>query len=298
VAAAGPLTNILLALILAATFHLFRLEVAGPFGNYVLLAILFNLILAVVNLIPIPPLDGSKMVYARLKSPGAINTYRNLARYGMFILVAFLLLGGFQAVVLPVAGLFYALLGLPVPALTIKQHGKKGMNETNLLLKAYYEALYDQLEANRDILASKIERLLREEVIKLGFRDFEEEKYAAYRDACLAFVDERIETYNPIGIQYTFDRIRAKQAIELELQLDWYDSREEFEALVEATRSKAEAEMTEKRMRELADELIREVGAFPDKSIISAYKPKPGIGKLPDYVVAQAIEEIIRCLNL
>jgi len=170
----------------------------------------------------------------------------------------------------------------------------KEMNETNLLLKAYYEALYEQLEANKELLATRIEELLWEEIVKQGFGNFDEGKYTAYRDACLAFVDERLETYNPIGFQYTFDRIRAQEAIELELQLNWYDSQAEFEALMEAARTKAEVEMTEERMRELANELIREVGAFPDKSIISAYEAEPALGKLPDYVVAQVIEEIIR----
>ncbi|GAI53646.1 unnamed protein product, partial [marine sediment metagenome] len=147
--------NILLALISAGAFHLFRLEAATPLGNYVLLAILFNLILAVVNLVPIPPLDGSKMVYAKLRAPEAINAYNRFARYGMFILVGFLLLGGFQMMILPLAALFYALLGLPLPALTIKQYGEKEMNETNLLLKAYYEILYERLEANKDLLQQK-----------------------------------------------------------------------------------------------------------------------------------------------
>ena len=168
------------------------------------------------------------------------------------------------------------------------------MNETNLLLKAYYEALYEQLEANREPLATRIEKLLKEEIVNRRFGNFDEEKYAAYQDACLAFVDERMETYNPIGIQYTFDRIRTQEAIELELQLDWYDSQAEFEALIEAVRAKAEVEMTEERMRRLADELIKEVGAFPDRSIISAYEAEPALGKLPDYVVARAIEETIR----
>lgn len=168
------------------------------------------------------------------------------------------------------------------------------MNETSLLLNVYYEALYERLEAKRGLLVTRIEKLLREEIRNRGFRNFDEEKYAAYRDACLAFVDERLETYNPIGIQYTFDRIRAQEAIELELQLNWYDSQAEFEALMEVVRGKAEAEMTEKRMWELADELIKEVGAFPDKSIISTYKAKPGLNKLPDYIAARAIEEIVR----
>ena len=88
-------------------------------GTFVLLAILFNIILAVFNLIPIPPLDGSRMVYARLKSPEAISAYNNFARVGMFVLIGFLLLGGFRMIILPLAALLYAALGLPVPALTI-----------------------------------------------------------------------------------------------------------------------------------------------------------------------------------
>jgi len=121
VAAAGPLANILLALILAVLFRVFRLGAAPLLGNFVLLAILFNIILAVFNLIPVPPLDGSMMVYARLKSPNAINAYSKFARFGMLILIAFLLLGGFQIIILPLVGLFYFLLGLPLPALTIEQ---------------------------------------------------------------------------------------------------------------------------------------------------------------------------------
>ena len=117
VAAAGPGANMLMALILTIAFHLFRLRAMPILGNFVLLAILFNVILAVFNLIPIPPLDGSKMVYARLKSPQAINTYRNVARFGMLILIGFLLLGGFQIIILPLVAVFYALLGLPLPAL-------------------------------------------------------------------------------------------------------------------------------------------------------------------------------------
>ena len=168
------------------------------------------------------------------------------------------------------------------------------MNETKLLLRAYYEALYERLEAKKEVLATRIEKLLAEESAKGGFGDFDEEKYGAYRDACMAFVDERIETYNPIGIQYTFDRTRAWEAFELELQLNWYDGRAEFEALIEAVQDKAESEMTEERMWALADELIKEAGAYPDKSIMSAYEAEPGVAKLPDYVVARAIEEIIR----
>ncbi|MHC4721611.1 MAG: hypothetical protein ACYS6I_02760 [Planctomycetota bacterium] len=154
------------------------------------------------------------------------------------------------------------------------------MNETNVLLHAYYEALHEALQTNRGTLIAKVEKLLAAEIEKRGFGSFNEEKFAAYRDACVAFIDERIETYNPIGVQYTFDRPTAHQARELELQLNWYDSRAEFE--------------TDERLRELAVEVISQVGAYPDNTIISAFEAEPALSKLPDYVVARAIEETVR----
>ena len=113
VAAAGPLANISLAFILAAAFHLLHLSAVPLLGSFVWLAIFYNIILAVFNLIPIPPLDGSRMVYARLKSPEAIEMYRNFSRYGMFILIGFLFLGGFERVIMPLVALLFSLLGLP-----------------------------------------------------------------------------------------------------------------------------------------------------------------------------------------
>jgi hypothetical protein len=167
------------------------------------------------------------------------------------------------------------------------------MSETSLLLKAYYEALYERLCAHRELMGARIEKLLREEVAERGFADFDNEKYSAYAEACLAFVDERIETYNPIGVQYTFEKTRRKEALELELELDWYDSRDEFENLVAAARSKAGTGDLDNRMELLADELIAELGAFPDKSIICAYEAAPALLKLPDYIAARTIEEVI-----
>ena len=60
----------------------------------------------------------------------------------------------------------------------------------------------------------------------------------------------------------------------------------------EAARSKAEA-LDEQTVSERAKELVREAGAFPDRSIVSAYQGQPALGKLPDYIVARAIESII-----
>jgi len=171
------------------------------------------------------------------------------------------------------------------------------MAETTVLLNAYYELLHERLEAGKDLVTASVKALLAEEMPKLAGCNFDDEKYAAYLEACLAFVDERLETYNPLGIQYTFDRLRAEEAVELELQLNWYDSRPEFEALAEKVKQYAEPHMTSRRIRELADRLITEAGAFADKTIISAYQADPKLQKLPDYIVARAIEQIIRQLN-
>ena len=114
VAVAGPAANILLVVVLASAFHLFSLKASSTVGNFVLLGILFNLILAVFNLLPIPPLDGSKIVYACLKSPLAIRAYMNYARYGMIVLIGFIVLGGLS-LILPVVATLYVLLGVPLP---------------------------------------------------------------------------------------------------------------------------------------------------------------------------------------
>jgi Zn-dependent protease len=131
VAAAGPLANILVSLILTGIFHLFSLEAIPLLDDFVLFAILINIILALFNLIPVPPLDGSRLVYARLKSTRAVDTYNKFARYSIFVLIAFLLLGGFRITILPLAAIFYTLLGLPVPALTInpKNTGNDNQNQ-------------------------------------------------------------------------------------------------------------------------------------------------------------------------
>jgi hypothetical protein len=166
------------------------------------------------------------------------------------------------------------------------------MSETKLLLNTYYEALHNRLVTDKQLLNDRIEKLLQAEFANSDFGNITREKFDAYRDACLAFIDERIEMYNPIGIQYTFDSARRSQAFELELQLNFYDSRAEFEELVKAAQSKLIARTNEQQLPKLADELIKDLGAFPDKSIIAAYLACPALGKLPDYVVARAIEEL------
>jgi hypothetical protein len=168
------------------------------------------------------------------------------------------------------------------------------MNQTALLLNAYYETLHDLLVENKSYLTETAENLLRDELKSRSYGSFDRNKYDAYLDACLAFIAERSEMYNPIGIQYTVDRIPSGLAQELELQLNFYDSRSEFQQLKESAAELTREGITDDQLPQLAARLIAEHGAFPDKSIISAYQAEPTLNKLPDYITALSIEKTIK----
>jgi hypothetical protein len=149
------------------------------------------------------------------------------------------------------------------------------------------------MEARRAELLSRMDKLLAAEVTRQGFGGMDEDRLAAYREACVAFIDERLESYNPIGIQYTFGSVPSRTAAELEFQLNWYNSRPEFAELVATARSLAAGTVSDETLPHLADELIDRAGAFPDGSIIKAYLPQPTLQKLPDYIVACVVEEVV-----
>ena len=167
------------------------------------------------------------------------------------------------------------------------------MGEVNTVIKAYYEFLYELFARHRDYLVARAEDLLRGEVRRAGYAGFGGETFAAYLEASVAFIDERIEAYNPIGIQYTFERAGTSEVAELELQLNWYDSTEEFERLVETARDMVEAATGEVNVGVLAEEMAKQCGAFPDGSIIAGYEGGPGLNRLPDYIAAGAMEDAI-----
>jgi Zn-dependent protease len=85
IALAGPITNIILALIAAL---LFRLTFQIPYlGDFFYTFITLNVILAIFNILPIPPLDGSKIWHLLLSN----EAYYQLERMGPFILIAVLI---------------------------------------------------------------------------------------------------------------------------------------------------------------------------------------------------------------
>ena len=104
VSLAGPASNVLLAVGLAGLLLGLRLATGGvpaAFFQFCAYGILLNLVLAVFNLIPGPPLDGSHVV-ANLLPPKTAYAYRSLGQIGLLIVFLLLFIPGLlEAVFLP-----------------------------------------------------------------------------------------------------------------------------------------------------------------------------------------------------
>ena len=110
IAAAGPISNIAIASVFAL---LFRLAVGTALSPAILqllsFIVLINIVLAVFNLVPIPPLDGSKILFYFLPH-SFYNLQIFLERYGFFILLFFIFFG-FPLITPIMFGIFQLLIG-------------------------------------------------------------------------------------------------------------------------------------------------------------------------------------------
>jgi len=106
IALAGPASNLVLAIIFAILFRF----VGGSIGTLFAIIVITNISLALFNLIPIPPLDGSKMLFYLLPK-NAANIERFLEQYGWYILLFFIVFG-VDMLSRPILGLAQLLLGV------------------------------------------------------------------------------------------------------------------------------------------------------------------------------------------
>ncbi|MBY0377732.1 MAG: site-2 protease family protein [Gammaproteobacteria bacterium] len=101
VALMGPVSNFVMALLWAFLFK-YTFNASDPSG-WMLMAktgIMINTVLMVLNLLPLPPLDGSRVV-SSLLSPRAAYQYNKLERYGFVILLLLLLTNILSAILSP-----------------------------------------------------------------------------------------------------------------------------------------------------------------------------------------------------
>ncbi len=107
VAIAGPAANLLLAVVSAILVKsLFMMPVLPmfflePLARMLVASVWINIMLAVFNFLPIPPLDGSKVLMAMMP-PDMARNYARLEPFGFIILLVLFFLGVISAIIMPI----------------------------------------------------------------------------------------------------------------------------------------------------------------------------------------------------
>jgi Zn-dependent protease len=114
VAIAGPSANLIMALffgfVLRAIFMFEPAFINQTMVTFLVIIVQINLLLMVFNLLPIPPLDGSKVIMPFLPYHWKIR-FLKMEQYGFFLVLAFVMFG-FQFIVPVIEFLFGLIVGM------------------------------------------------------------------------------------------------------------------------------------------------------------------------------------------
>jgi Zn-dependent protease len=113
VAAAGPAANLAMAI-----FWILVLKFAAAMPESVIMPLTLmceagigiNIVLMVLNLLPLPPLDGGRIAVSLLPR-GLAMKFAKIEKYGFFILIGLLMTGALGIILSPLIGLVYGFLG-------------------------------------------------------------------------------------------------------------------------------------------------------------------------------------------
>ncbi len=116
IAAAGPASNLVLAVVAAVGLQLFGFAggsspATAAIFNFLRVSVVLNVLLAVFNMIPVPPLDGGNVLAGLLKGQAA-EALNRIRPYGIFILYGLLLSGILWRIVDPIQFAILQFLGL------------------------------------------------------------------------------------------------------------------------------------------------------------------------------------------
>lgn len=111
IGASGPAANILCVAVLSVAMRFLN---HSPLTDFLLRQFIYvNAVLGVFNLVPVPPLDGSRIVMGLLPEHLAYQ-YSRIEPYGFLVLIALIGLGFFDMLVMPMVGLLLRLLAVPL----------------------------------------------------------------------------------------------------------------------------------------------------------------------------------------
>jgi len=108
IAAAGPASNLVMAVVAAVVLHVvpvssrFQEAALAPLSVFLFRMVGLNILLAIFNMIPVPPLDGGNVLAGLLRGPVS-EAYDRLRPYGFLIIYVLMLTGVLARIVFPVA---------------------------------------------------------------------------------------------------------------------------------------------------------------------------------------------------